>query len=264
MVGDGYLPLAAAVGPWGPQTVSGMVIAGLVGHVAEQAAGDADFIGTRLTVDMIRMAVMGEINVSSRILREGRRLRLVDVLLEQDGKSVAHGRAVFARRSKVPAGLVWAETTAMPPLPIDGWPGNGGLAYAGIDGTPSEDFRVWSDTPGPKLVWFQLPHDLVEDVPITSFVRAASIADVANPLTNWGSDGLQYVNSDVTLQLARLPEGSAIGLVARDRHSEAGVSVGTSTMHDHRGPVGICTVTALASDVPMTPRRRAQQSGAGK
>jgi hypothetical protein len=89
---------------------------------------------------------------------------------------------------------------------------------------------------------------------MSPFVRAAAVADVANPLTNWGSDGLQFVNSDVTLLLSRLPQGTMIGMAARDRQEADGVSVGSAVMYDVAGPVGLVTVTALASKVEMVPR----------
>jgi hypothetical protein len=255
---DSFVTTEAAVGPWGPTTVSGMAVSGLVGYVAEQAAGDAEYVGTRLTVDMIRMALMGELDVSATLLREGRRLRLVDVTVAQNGRTVAHGRGVFARRSTEPAGIVRSEPLTMPVPPSDdNWPSTGGgLAYSTPDSPPTQDFDVWRDTSRQKLVWFNLPIDLVEGEPMSPFVRAAAIADAANPLTNWGSEGLKFVNSDVTFQLARLPESSAIGLAARDRQSAEGVSIGAATMYDRRGSIGTCTVTALATDAPMQPPRR--------
>jgi hypothetical protein len=102
-------------------------------------------------------------------------------------------------------------------------------------------------------MWFRLGRDLVEDEPMSGFVRAACVADATNPLMNWGTEGLEFVNSDVSMILARAPEGPLVGLAARDRQVHGGVSVGTATMHDRRGAVGSCVVTALASEVPMQP-----------
>jgi acyl-coenzyme A thioesterase PaaI-like protein len=233
-----------------------MVVAGLVGYAAEHAGGDAEYVGARLTVDMIRMAGMGELRTSARLLREGRRLRLVDVEVEQNGKPVALGRAVFARRSDPPAGQVWSDPVAMPSPPTDeASRGYGPRAYSG-DGREHENFDIWKDPAQEKYVWFNLAADLVEGEPMSNFVRAACVADVANPLTNWGSEGLQYVNSDVTMYLSRIPHGQTIGLAARDRQDADGVSVGTATMLDRLGPVGTCVVTALASEVPMQPPNR--------
>jgi hypothetical protein len=61
---------------------------------------------------------------------------------------------------------------------------------------------------------------------------------------NWGSHGLQFVNSDVTMLLAREPEGTMIGLAARDRQEAGGVSVATAVMFDCVGPIGLTTVTS--------------------
>lgn len=250
--GNAFVPTAVAVGPWGPTTVSGLVIAALVGHAAEQAAGDADFIGTRLTVDMVRMAVMGELHVETELLREGRRLRMVDVTITQSGRNVAHGRGIFARRSDVPVGTVWGPDVTMPPPPEpDETPAMGPKPYAGLDAKPARDFEPWRDTTQPKYVWYDFAAQLVEGEPTTPFVRAAAVADVANPLTNWGSEGLQYVNSDITLLLSREPVGTMLGMAARDRQEAGGVSVGTAVMFDCSGPVGVTTVTALASEVAM-------------
>lgn len=247
-----FLPSPSAVGPWGPSTVSGLVVCGLVGYAAEQAAGDEDFVGTRLTVDMVRMAAQGELRTESTVLREGRRLRLVDVTITQQGRNVAHGRGVFARRSQTPPGEVWAPGVVMPAPPdADETPVFGPKPYVGDQALPARDFDPWRDASQAKYVWYDFDATLVEGEQTSPFVRAAAVADVSNPLTNWGSEGLQFVNSDVTMLLSRLPEGTMLGLAARDRHDAGGISVGTAVMYDRVGPIGVTTVAALASEVRM-------------
>jgi acyl-coenzyme A thioesterase PaaI-like protein len=256
-VGETFMPTPSAVGPWGPTTVSGLVISGLVGYAAEQGVGDDDFVGTRLTVDMVRMAVMAELHIETSVLREGRRLRMVDVTITQDGRNVAHGRGVFTRRSEAPPGSVWAPAVTMPAPPEpDDTPSFGPRPYVGPTAKPAGNFDPWRDATQEKYVWYDFDAQLVEGEQTSAFVRAAAVADVANPLTNWGSHGLQFVNSDVTLLLSRLPEGTMLGMAARDRQEADGVSVGTAVMFDRLGPVGLTTVTALASEVPMNPPNR--------
>ncbi|HVT21240.1 MAG TPA: acyl-CoA thioesterase domain-containing protein [Mycobacteriales bacterium] len=260
--GEAFVPTDSSIGPWGPATVSGLTIAGLVGYGAEQVGGDADFVGTRLTVDMVRMARMGELHVTADVVRDGRRLRMVDVTVSQDGRNVAHGRAIFARRSDAPTGKVWEPVVVMPPPPTpDQTPAFGPKPYFGPDARPARDFEAWRDVTNEKYVWYDCDARLVEDEPMSAFVRAAAIADVANPLTNWGSEGMQFVNSDVTLMLSRLPEGTMLGMAARDRQEAGGVSVGSAVMFDATGPVGLVTVTALASMVEMVPRHGPAATG---
>ncbi|HVV75403.1 MAG TPA: PaaI family thioesterase [Mycobacteriales bacterium] len=256
--GEAFVPSPSAVGPWGPATVSGLVVAGLVGYAAEQAAGDADFVGTRLTVDMVRMARMGELRTEATVVREGRRLRMVDVTITQDGRGVAHGRGVFARRSKPPSGEVWTPSVTMPDPPApEQTPAFGPKPYVGPDARAARDFEPWRDPSQQKYVWYDFDATLVEGEPTSPFVRAAAVADVANPLTNWGSDGLQYVNSDVTLLLSREPQGTMLGMTARDRVDADGVAVGSAVMVDRFGPIGLATVVGLASEVEMRPPNHA-------
>jgi hypothetical protein len=257
-----FQPNPSAVGPWGPDTVSGLAVTGLVGYAAEQGCGDAEYVGTRLTIDMVRMAVMGELRLETNVLREGRRLRLIDVTITQNDRNVAHGRGIFVRRSQTPVGRVWSPTVAMaaPPAP-DETPLYGPKPYFGPDALPAGDFEAWRDTTQEKYVWYDFEASLVDGEPSSPFVRAAAVADVSNPLMNWGSHGLQFVNSDITMLLTREPQGTMLGLAARDRQEAGGVSVGTAVMFDTVGAIGLTTVTSLASEVRMAiPDHRAASS----
>lgn len=255
--GERYLPTVRANGPWGPGTMSGLAVSGLIGYVAEQALGTDGFTGTRLTVDLSRMATLDELTTECEVLREGRRLRLADVAVTQNGRQVAQGRVVFVRPSPTPVGKVWSDPVTLPPPPADDptWL-DGPRAFSDEGGGGIFDFDLWRDPTLRKLLWFRAGYDLIEGEPMSGFVRAACVADAANPLTNWGSEGLEFVNSDVSMMLVRPPVGEFIGLVARDRQVDNGVSVGSATMHDQQGPVGTCVVTSLASEVPMQLPRR--------
>jgi hypothetical protein len=200
------------------------------------------------------MATMSEFRIETTMLRDGRRLRMVDVTITQAGRNVAHGRGVFTRRAQVPPGTVWSPPVTMPapPEPED-TPKFGPKPYVGQDALAAASFDPWRDTMQAKYVWYDFDAQLVEGELTSPFVRAAAVADVANPLGNWGSEGLQYVNSDITLLLSRLPQGTMIGMAARDRQEADGVSVGTAVICDAAGPIGLTTVTALASEVAMNP-----------
>jgi hypothetical protein len=71
-------------------------------------------------------------------------------------------------------------------------------------------------------------------------------------LANSGSDGLEYINADLALYIARLPEGEWIGLESADRVAADGVSVAHCRMHDETGPIGSSEVCAVLN--PKMPR----------
>ncbi|MCC5698529.1 hypothetical protein LH612_35895, partial [Klebsiella pneumoniae] len=59
--------------------------------------------------------------------------------------------------------------------------------------------------------------------------------------------GLEFINSDYTLTLSRLPVGDLIGFESSGHISDAGVAVAECTVHDLNAPVGFCSVTAVAT-----------------
>ena len=73
-------------------------------------------------------------------------------------------------------------------------------------------------------------------------------------MTNTGTDGIGYINGDVTLALTRLPEGIELGLEADSHRACDGVAVGSATMFDRDGTLGICTVSAIENDRGSLPR----------
>jgi acyl-CoA thioesterase len=95
-------------------------------------------------------------------------------------------------------------------------------------------------------VWMREIRQLVEGVSLTPFVRAASAADWSNPGANWGSNGLEFINADITLYLHRYPRGEWIGFETSSHHSADGIAVGQCTMYDEEGAIGSSTVCAIA------------------
>lgn len=91
----------------------------------------------------------------------------------------------------------------------------------------------------------QLP--LVDGEQNSPFVAATTSGELTSLMTNWGSAGVGYINADLTVALARLPEGHAIGVEADNHISSAGLSVGVSTLFDRHGVFGTGVVTALAN-----------------
>lgn len=66
-------------------------------------------------------------------------------------------------------------------------------------------------------------------------------------MTNWGSEGIGFINTDLTLALARPAIGPEIGLEADSHISADGIAVGSATLFDRSGSFGTCMVTALSN-----------------
>jgi hypothetical protein len=182
------------------------------------------------------------------VVREGRRLCLADVTLEQGGTPVARASGLFVRPSDPAPGSVWEPGLAFDPPPE---------ALAPVSDQPrvplfSSEPGGWSTSfadhqnGGRKMTW-QTAVPVVPDEPPSPFVAAASVADAASMVTNWGSNGVEHINTDITLTLTRLPVGLEIGLAALDRVHTDGIASGVAAVFDRQGRLGSTMVSSIAN-----------------
>lgn len=244
---DSYHPSSLAQGGWG-ESISGHVVGGLLGWAVEQAIADPAFLPARLTVDLPRPTALEPVTVQTRVLRDGKRLRLVEAALFQGDTIVAQATGLFLRRGEQPTGHIWAPEIQMPAIPTDLAPSDESLFVRTYGwGMPIQNPETnWDGQGGRKFTWLHLIQPLIEGEPLTAFTRVAMAADVTASLVNWGSDGLRFINADYTLTLSRLPEGSLIGLAAQDHCTQEGIATGSAAVFDERGKIGSSVSVSLA------------------
>src|SRR5579859_5119663 len=117
--GAAYVPTTVTRGPWDPNSLHGRVIAGLLGHVIEQRHGDPAFTPARLTVDMYKLPDLSPIEVTTKIVREGYRIKVVDAEFFSGGVSMARATCQLLRRTQDPPGTVWSPPNWNVPAPAD-------------------------------------------------------------------------------------------------------------------------------------------------
>lgn len=244
------VPRQLACSMWSKDQMHGVALSGALAWAAERRlaeAGRTDLRPARWAVDLFRPARMVPCTLSAEIEREGRRICLVDVILSQDGERVARGTATFLRPSESTDGEVWEPAERpQPPAPEVVPPSTVPQApYVRSSADWSQDFLAHQNA-ARKATW-STAVPVVAGEPVTGFQAAAATADGASMVTNWGTRGIEYINTDITLTLAREPEGVEIGLLATDRVEHDGIAVGTAAVFDRRGPLGSVLVAALAN-----------------
>ncbi|MGB3771161.1 MAG: acyl-CoA thioesterase domain-containing protein [Rhodococcus sp. (in: high G+C Gram-positive bacteria)] len=253
--GSQYRPLPYARSPWSTTMINGPAVCGLAAHEIEARHAEESFVPARLTVDLFRQARFEPTTVTTTVVRDGRRIRVVDASVEQDGQPVARATVVFLRRTTEPAGHTWrTERVPTPPMPVL-------TATKPFEHYPlyGSDDHVTEDNPGGwslsmedhtnrsrKRVWHR-QLDVLNGHPNSPFVRAAMVGENTSMVTHWGSEGVGFINADLTMTLSRLPVGSDVGLEADNQSSTDGVSVGAATLFDTDGVFGTCLVTAVAN-----------------
>ena len=247
--GDKLVPAAFATSPWGP-VLHGRLIGGLTARAAEQArSADPELACSRLTVDMFRSAPLKPVRVSTRPVRSGRRIAVLDVTIEQDDGPVGQGRVVLLRRSEQPAGNFRPAPAWDAPTPQQLGPPQPATSRRWT--APWESWRVGSqDTPGGMMgdgLWIRDTHPLITGERLTPLVRLAMAADLSSPVSNSSDRGLSFINADYTVYLGREPEGEYVGIQPAAHISDRGVAAGHCVVHDLRGPVGFVTTAAVAN-----------------
>ena len=248
--GDSYLPSVMARGPWGA-AMGGQIVGGLLGWGIEQSGVDPDLQPARLTVDLLRPALLEPVQIQTSVQREGRRIKLVDGALVQNGKTVARASALFLRRGEHPDGEVWTTPVRMPPLPTDSdeFPADMPFfiwGYGANHEKGTRDMTEWEQSHAQKFAWTRVFRPIVQGHPLTPFSRLAFIGDITSSLTHWGTGGLRYINADYTVTASRLPDGEYLGLAAQSHYGTAGVATGGATLFDRHGPIGTSSALALA------------------
>lgn len=248
--GASVTPLPLAEGLWRPGQLHGVAVSGLMARAVERELvrrRGEELVPARFHVDLFRPVRSEETVVEVEVLRDGPRVLLADARLRQGEEVMARAGVLCLKATEQPPGAVWSGTDRAAPPPQDVAP-------------PSEELRVpffasakpWSDffpdhqNAGRHATW-QGPVPIIVGEKPTPFQAVAAVADCTNMVTNWGEDGIRFINTDISLALCRRPAGLEIGLRAIDHVAADGIAVGTAEVFDRAGTLGTTTVTALAN-----------------
>ena len=140
----------------------------------EQRHGSDDFVPARLTVDMFRLPnTTTPIEVTTRLVRDGKRIKVVEAEFFSGGTSMARASCQLLRKTENAPGDVWsppnwdAPTPSDIPKPTDPRLGmNGKWTTRPIIG-PHGRAR-------PRRLWMSEVRELVDGVPMSPFVHVAT------------------------------------------------------------------------------------------
>jgi hypothetical protein len=238
-----FRPSVMARGFWGPNdNLHARVMIGLFAREFEHLYGEPDLQPARLTVDLYRLPDLSPVTVETRLIRQGGRIKVVEGEMFSSGQSIAKASCQFLRRTQQPEAPVWSRPAWDAPHPDTVPPPEKPF-------TPRWEMKPVGDNATaekPRRTWLREIRQLVEGEAYTPFVRIATGIDYTSPITNAGANGLDFINSDVTLYLHRLPVGEWVGYEVMDHQSRDGVAIGQCTLHDVEGPVGFSSCAALA------------------
>ena len=242
---SGFLAAQATRGPWDERMMHGGAPSALLAHAIEHTQPGADLVVARLTIEFLGGVPVGPVEVATSLAKPGKRFQIVDATLDADGRRVCLARAVRLRRGDLPGAAAAPPSSAEPlPPPESGapWPTffDSELELFYPDAT---QIRIVGGEPGSghAIAWIRLRGDVLPGEPPSPLIRACAAADFSNGLS-WilPFDDWLFVNTELTVHLHREPQGEWIGVDARTSSDASGIGLARATLHDQRGPFGIC------------------------
>jgi hypothetical protein len=234
-------------GPWHPDHQhAGPPIALAARQIERAAAAHGLTHVARLTANLLRPIPIAELSVAVQTDYAGRNVAHFSAALSAGGKEVARFTALAQREAELalPDGLA-GHPLAQAPQPPDSSPPAKFPFGQTLTGYPDlVECRVAEGTffRGPSAVWFRLRRPLIEDEAPSPIERVAVAADSGNGISAiLDFERYLFVNSDLTVNLLRRPQGEWICIEARTLLGPASGGIAEARIYDATGLVGRST-----------------------
>ncbi len=241
------MPTDSARGPWSPDALHGGALAALLARAVEPLPSAQPMRVTRMTIDLTRVVPWTPLRVRTRIVRDGRRVQLVEAAITADAASAGPDVALAtmsALRIREQPGLVpMAHVPVAAPDGAGPPPPEAGTALVRSE-TPFHyirafDVRTVGEWDGATATtWYRLRAALVGGEPLTPLQRLAATADlVISGSRQLAIDEWVTVNADLSVFVERVTDSPWLGLVSTVRISPDGIGHTDGFVHDRVGRV---------------------------
>jgi hypothetical protein len=253
--GSSYVGTILTQGGWDPNGANGGTVLALLGQCLDQVPTLVPMSVSRITADLVRPVPLGRrLEVTSAILREGKKIQVVQLLLSDVQADLELVRVTALRLRDADL-----RDQPVPPSTTDARPAEallppersvsirevsphqpGFLRAVDLRRTRSEDGSV-------RGSWLKLDVPVVAGEPTTPNAHLACAIDYANLV---GLDGptleMTMINPDVTAHLLRPPAGEWIAVTGDTRFEPArGRGVSLAQLSDADGVFGVASTSQL-------------------
>ncbi len=265
--GEGrFMPTEHARGPWDPGALHGGATAALIASAFERMQPATELPFARLNFSFLRPIPMAPLELSTRVVRPGRRVLELEADVHAGGELVCRAGAlrILPAPEELPdLARALTEDRADPALPVpreghqvrfalddvdrrsfaatamemrflQGRPLKGGLPEVGVSSAHAPT--------GAAKVWMRLIRPLLPGEAASPLAQVMAAADFGNGVSAvLPFDEYVFINADLAIALNRRPEGEWIALDSRTLLHPGGIAWAESVLHDARGPLGLAT-----------------------
>ena len=236
--GDRYLPTHYCQGPHEPGAQFGGSPNALLATLIDTTPSLVPMQIARLTTDLMRPVPLTPLEAEVRVIREGKKIQVVEASLSADGVEVTRATALRIRRAEVaadglpdgrfsnplPSAAQAIEQDPYPPSPHGSrlameflFEGSGG--YYGHPG------------------WMRLRIDVIAGERPRPVARLAYAADTASGAGHESRVAIGWINADVAINVVREPVGDWLSIDGRSWIGRTGTGQVQATISDTEGIV---------------------------
>ncbi len=282
---DSFVASPATAGPWSAQAQHGGPPSALAARAIERHEPDVGQRLARVAIDILRPIPVAKVTVRTRTVRPGRRVALIEAVMESDGQEVLHARGW---RLAVTPGAAAATTPAAATAPAAGQPdpaagppdpsevspgpppelppeiplGPYGMTaehplptFSGGHTAGYVSAMDWRFLSGgdfakrePARVWMSPRIPLIAGEDLTPMCRTLLVADSGSGVSAVLDPArFLFINVDLTVVLTRDPVGEWVLLDSVSTIGNRGTGLAETVLSDSRGPCGRALQTLLVA-----------------
>ena len=245
-----YLATPATAGPWSGQSQHGGPPSALAAREMELHEPDAGMRLARVAIDILRPVPVDIVTVRTRTIRPGRRVALLETVMESGGHEVLVARGWrIARSPDVP--VITGDTAPPPDIPAGTWePYFAGDGH--LDGYLSAvEWKFVAggfDTPGPSQAWGRSRIPLLAGEELTPMCRTLLLADSGSGISmTLDPAKFLFINVDLTVVLQRDPIGDWLLLDSLTTMGGLGTGLAETRLSDRGGVTGMALQTLIVA-----------------
>lgn len=237
-----YQPTIHTQGTWNPDDQHMASATGIISHELYQFAPQEHMRIARISLDILGRIPRGDTTVTTRFVRTGRTIALLEAVLSVGGRDCIIARAwrLLTQDTSLVAGLEDAAARHQPDElakwgEMHKWPG-GYIQSLTLVSDPDR-------RPGQGMVWLTTDTDMVAGEVTSDFAHLLAMVDTANgvvPRTGLGLDAAKWMfpNTDLQIHMHRAPTGRWLGIEAVQQYGSDGIGLTSAILHDVHGPFG--------------------------
>lgn len=233
-----FTPTPATAGPWDPRLQHGGPVAALVLSAIQAAAPHPRI--AHFALEFLGPVPLLPMQVTTEVLRPGKKIQLCAATVSIGERPALRATAWQAATGP---GRSPAINLAEPPPPRSAVANT--ELFKSVPRFGYGEALEWRftsgsfDSLGPATVWTRLRAALIADEPVSPLIHAFLMVDSANGISAELDPGqFLFVPVNLTVSIARLPEGEWLGMSARTEIASVGVGTTHARLFDDRGYFG--------------------------